>query len=148
MTKTLQPLPRGGWFILLVDDDPTSLRIMERTLRDTCTICTAAKAEEAVDILQERAPALVILDVMMPDVSGIDVCKMIKTTERLQEVPVIFLSSCDKPGDYGEGYDAGGVMYMAKPVRPAQLLQMVQLYASHIASKGIALCAQHLIRCP
>jgi putative two-component system response regulator len=138
MTKTRQPLPRDGWFILLVDDDPTNLRIMERTLRDNYTICTAANAEEAIDMLQERAPALVILDVMMPDVSGIDVCKMMKSTERLREVPVIFLSSCDKADDYGKGYHAGGVMYMAKPVRPAQLLQMVQLYASHVASKGIA----------
>ena len=138
MAKPRQPLPRDGWFILLVDDDPTNLRIMERTLRDTYTICTAANAEEAIEMLQERAPALVILDVMMPDVSGVDVCKLMKSTERLREVPVIFLSSCDKADDYGKGYDAGGVMYMAKPIRPARLLQMVQLYASHIASKGLA----------
>lgn len=138
MTNTRQPLPRDGWFILLVDDDPTSLKIMERTLKDTYTVCTAASAEEAVDILHARAPALVILDVMMPDVSGIDVCEMMKTTERLRGVPVIFLSSCDRPGDYRKGYDAGGLMYVAKPIRPAQLLQIVQLYASRIANKGIA----------
>ena len=138
MTNITQPLPRDGWFILVVDDDPTNLRIMEKTLEDTYTVCTAANAEEAIDILQARTPALVILDVMMPDVSGIDVCKMMKTTERLRSVPVIFLSSCDRPGDYGKGYEAGGVMYMAKPIRPAQLLQIVQLYASDIANKGIA----------
>ena len=97
--NTLQLLPRDGWFILLVDDDPTSLKLMERTLEDTYTVCTAASAEEAVDILHVGAPALVNLDLMMSDVSGIDVCKMMKTTKRLQDVPVILLSSCDRPLD-------------------------------------------------
>ena len=133
-----QQLPRSGWFILLVDDDPTNLRIMERALEATFTICSVASAEEAVDVLNERIPALVILDVMMPDVSGIDVCKMMKSTERLKDVPVIFLSACNKPEDFGKGYDAGGVMYIAKPVRPSQLLQVVHLYASQVAKTGIA----------
>lgn len=132
-----QELPRSGWFILLVDDDPINLRIMEKTLQATFTICSVGSAEEAVDVLNERVPALVILDVMMPDVSGIDVCKMMKSTERLQDVPVIFLSACDKPGDFGKGYEAGGVMYIAKPIRPSKLLQVVHLYASHIANAGI-----------
>ena len=135
MKVTQRLRPRDEDFILLVDDDPISLTVLERTLGDTFTTCSARNAEEAIDILQARAPALVILDVMMPDLSGFDVCKMMKTTERLQKVPVIFLSACDKPGDFGQGYAAGGVMYMAKPVRPTQLLQMVRLYASSIEKK-------------
>ncbi len=132
------PYLRDGWFILVVDDDPVSLEIMDKTLRDSYTVCTAANSEEALAILKERIPTLVILDVMMPDVSGIDLCMIIKTNERLKEVPVIFLSASNKPDDFKTGYDAGGVMYMAKPIRSEQLLAMVRLYASHIASKGFA----------
>jgi putative two-component system response regulator len=138
MKLNRQQLPRDGWFILLVDDDPTNLRIMGKILEASFTIYSAASAEEAVEILQERVPALVILDVMMPDISGIDVCKLMKATERLQQVPVIFLSASDKPGDFGKGYEAGGVMYIAKPVRPSQLLQIVHLYASQVASPKFA----------
>jgi putative two-component system response regulator len=138
MQKTAYSHLRNGWFILLVDDDPVSLKIMDKTLRDSYTVCMAANSEEALAILRERIPALVILDVMMPDVSGIDLCMIIKTNERLQEVPVIFLSASNKPDDFKTGYDAGGLMYMAKPIRSEQLLAMVRLYASHIASKGFA----------
>ncbi len=135
MTKTPKLMPNNGEFVLLVDDDPVSLAVMERALRESFTLCSARTAEEAVDILDSQTPALVILDVMMPDVSGIDLCKMMKSTERLQDVPVIFLSACAKPADFGEGYAAGGVMYVAKPVRPAQILQMARLYASRIENK-------------
>jgi DNA-binding response OmpR family regulator len=48
---------------------------------------------------------------------------------------VLFLSACAKPADYGEGYDAGGLRYVAKPIRPAQILQMARLYASRIEKK-------------
>lgn len=139
MIKLDQPLPKDRNFILLVDDDPTSLAVLQRVLHKSFTICSARNAAEAVDILQARVPALVILDVMMPDLSGIDVCQMMKCTERLREVPVIFLSASDKPGDYGQGYAAGGLMHMAKPIRPAQLLQMVRLYASTIEKKETVL---------
>jgi putative two-component system response regulator len=131
----------GSWkpdddkFILLVDDDPVSLAVMQRALRGKFTFCCVKSAEEAIDILDTRTPALVILDVMMPDVSGVDLCKMIKATGRLSGVPIIFLSACGKPVDFGHGFDAGGLMYMAKPIRPAQLLQMVRLYASRIEKK-------------
>lgn len=135
MMNTEPPLPRDGGFILLVEDDPTSLAVLQRILRKNFPICSAKNAEEAVEILQARVPALVILDVMMPEVSGIELCKLIKSTKRLQDVPVIFLSASDTPGDYKQGYAAGGVMYLAKPTRPAQLLQMVRLYASRIEKK-------------
>lgn len=138
MTNTRQQLPRDGWFILVVDDDPTSLRIIEQVLLKNYTVCKAANAEEALAVLRERIPALVILDVMLPDVSGIDLCMIIKTSERLMHVPVIFISASDRPQDFKTGYDAGGVMYMGKPIRAEQLLLMVRLYASQIASKGIA----------
>ena len=134
MKHNRQELPRNGLFILLVDDDPTNLRIMEKTLEPHFTLFLAEKAEEAVDILQVRVPALVILDVMMPDISGIDVCKMMKSTKRLESVPVIFLSACDRPTDYGKGYKACGVMYVSKPVRPAQLVQIAHLYAGQISN--------------
>ena len=135
MITTRRVLPGDNDFILLVDDDPTSLAIMERVLSRTFIIRSAKNAEQALDILQERTPALIIPDVMMPGVSGIDVCNLMNSTERLEEVPVIFVSACDKAQDYGNGYNAGGVMYIAKPIRPSQPLQMVRLYSCSIEKK-------------
>ncbi len=138
MRKHSQPIPADNAFILLVDDDPISLLVMEKILQNHYTVCSVTSAEEAIEILNVRAPALVILDVMMPELSGIDVCKMIKTTDRLSAVPVIFLSACDKPLDFEKGYEAGGVMYLAKPIRSPQLLLMARLYASRIFKKETA----------
>ncbi len=135
MKPTRRFLPGDGDFILLVDDDPTTMAILQRALSENFIVRSAKDAAEAIDILDTRTPALVILDVMMPDVSGIELCRMMKSTQRLQDVPVIFLTASAKPADFGQGYAAGGVMYVAKPVRPAQILQMARLYASRIEKK-------------
>ncbi len=117
-----------GPVILAVDDDPAVLRIIEAQLtRHDYAVKTAASGEEAMQILRDLTPAVMILDVMMDGMSGYDVCSIVKREERLKDVPVIFLTSRSNPQDFRTGHELGGVIYMVKPLKPDKLLNMVQM---------------------
>ena len=114
--------------ILAVDDDPAVLRIIEAQLsRHDFSVKTAGSGEEALRILRNLTPAVMILDVMMEGVSGYDVCSVVKREERLKNVPVIFLTSRSTPQDFRTGHDLGAVIYMVKPLKPDKLLNIVQM---------------------
>ena len=114
--------------ILAVDDDPAVLRIIEAQLtRHDYVVKTAASGEEAMQLLRDLTPAVMILDVMMEGMSGYDVCSIVKREERLKDVPVIFLTSRSNPKDFRTGHELGAVIYMAKPLKPDKLLNIVQM---------------------
>ena len=114
--------------ILAVDDDPAVLRIIESQLtRHDFVVKTAASGEEALRMLRDLTPALLILDVMMDGVSGYDLCLVVKRDQRLKDVPVIFLTSRGTPQDYKTGHELGAVIYMVKPLKAEKLLNIVQM---------------------
>jgi two-component system, cell cycle sensor histidine kinase and response regulator CckA len=101
--------------ILAVDDEPVNIQLMIAALKDDYDILTALSGQEAIELLEEQIPDLILLDVMMPDVSGYDVCKIIKADERLVEIPVIFLTSLDSHDGELQGLELGGIDYLTKP---------------------------------
>ena len=114
--------------VLAVDDDPAVLRIIESQLsRHEIVVKTAANGEEALRILRELVPAVMILDVMMDGISGYDLCHLVKRDSRLREVPVIFLTSRGTPQDYKTGHEMGAVIYMVKPLKAEKLIHIVQM---------------------
>jgi DNA-binding response OmpR family regulator len=120
--------PRTLPVILAVDDDPALLRIIESQLtRHDFAVKTASSGEEALRMLQEITPAVLILDVMMEGISGYDLCHVVKRDPRLQEVPVIFLTSRGTPQDYKTGHELGAVIYMVKPLKAEKLVNVVQM---------------------
>ena len=128
--KTKSPF-RSDLIVLAVDDDNMILRIIEAKLTPhDYLVKTASSGEEALKILGEITPAVLILDVMMSGISGYDVCRFVKQDERLKNIPVIFLTSRDTPEDYKKGHDLGAVMYMAKPIKPEQILRAVQMLSA------------------
>jgi DNA-binding response OmpR family regulator len=78
-------------------------------------------------MLRDMTPALLILDVMMDGISGYDLCLVVKRDPRLQDVPVIFLTSRGTPKDYKTGHDLGAVIYMVKPLKVEKLVNIVQM---------------------
>ncbi len=117
-----------GPLVLMVDDDPINLRIVGNLLeRHGYTIRTASTAEEALQILGEIVPRVLILDVMLPSMSGYELCTVVKKNEELQGIPVIFLTGQDSPKDFKTGHDAGGILYLAKPINPSRLLNAVRM---------------------
>jgi putative two-component system response regulator len=122
--------PPAAPVILAVDDDPAVLRIIEAQLtRHDYVVKTAASGEEALQILRELTPAVMILDVMMEGISGYDVCSVVKREVRLKDVPVIFLTSKSTPQDYRTGHELGAVIYMVKPLKADKLVNIVQMFA-------------------
>jgi DNA-binding response OmpR family regulator len=120
--------PRALPVVLAVDDDPAVLRIIETQLsRHDIAVKTAANGEDALVILRELKPAVLILDVMMDGISGYDLCHVVKRDPRLQDVPVIFLTSRGTPQDYKTGHELGAVIYMVKPLKAEKLANIVQM---------------------
>jgi CheY-like chemotaxis protein len=117
--------------VLAVDDDSAVLRVIATHLtRGDYIVKTATSGEEALSILRETTPNVLILDVMMPGISGYDLCHLVKREQRLKNIPVIFLTSRADPKDFKTGHNLGAVIYMVKPFKPEQLLHVVQMVAT------------------
>jgi DNA-binding response OmpR family regulator len=120
--------PKTAPVILAVDDDPSILRIIESQLtRHDFVVKTATNGGDALEILKKLTPAVLILDVMMEGISGYDLCHVVKRDTRLQNVPVIFLTSRGAPEDFKTGHDLGAVIYMVKPLKVEKLVNMVNM---------------------
>ena len=131
MDKKKQPSVVNFPVVLAVDDDPAVLRVIAAHLtRSDYVVKTASSGEEALSILRESTPNVLILDVMMPGISGYDLCHLVKREERLKNIPVIFLTSRADPKDFTTGHNLGAVIYMVKPFKPEQLLHVVQMVAT------------------
>jgi putative two-component system response regulator len=117
--------------VLVVDDSPENLELMGGLLSDLYRIKVANSGSRALKILEsDNLPDLILLDVMMPDMSGWDVCRTIKSTKRLSEIAVIFLTAKTSPEDEKRGFDLGAVDYISKPINPATLLSRVKTHLS------------------
>ena len=117
--------------VLVVDDSPVNLELISCLLRDLCRIEVANSGSQALKILENGSlPDLILLDVLMPDLSGWDVCQTIKSTKRLAEIAVIFLTAKTSPEDEKHGFDLGAVDYICKPINPATLLSRVKTHLS------------------
>lgn len=113
--------------LLIVDDEPNILILMEQALEsledDGVELLTAKNGEEALDIIKTEKPELVFLDVMMPKMSGLEVCKLVKHELGLQDVYIIILSAKGQELDKQKGSDVGADLYMTKPFRPKSVLE-------------------------
>jgi DNA-binding response OmpR family regulator len=112
--------------ILVVDDDENILNLEKTILEQKGFEVTAAQGgAEALKLLGERPFDLILLDVMMPEVDGFTVCRKIKESDRLKEIPVIFLTAKGGGEALAEGFESGAVMYINKPFTANKLLTIV-----------------------
>ncbi len=110
--------------ILVVDDDPPSVKMISFLLQEEgYEVIAASNGVEALRLVEARAPDLIILDIMMPHIDGLEVCRRIR--ER-SDVPIIFLSAKGETSDRVLGLDMGADDYLAKPFEPAELLARVR----------------------
>ncbi len=116
--------------ILVVDDSPTNLQVLVRTLQGSGHRILAAKdGRSAIDIARRTRPDLMLLDVMMPEMDGFDVCRAIKANADTQETAVIFLSALGDVSDKVSGLQLGAVDYITKPIQADEVLARV---ANHL----------------
>jgi len=129
---TLTPPPAT---ILVVDDSPVNLQVLVRTLHGTGhRILAARDGRTALDIMTRARPDLVLLDVMMPDIDGFDVCRAIKADPQGPDTIVIFLSALGDVSDKVSGLQLGAVDYITKPIQAEEVLARV---ATHLTRQHL-----------
>lgn len=123
--------------VLAVESDQKTADIMRNLLQqDGYTVIIVPTAKAALDVLKTTIPAVFLAEVEAADMSGHDLCLIIKRNDRLQHVPVILLTRSAQPADYSASHQLGAVVCMAKPFKPERLLHVVRLVAPPPAQKA------------
>jgi len=121
--------------VLVVDDEQELRRLIGLLLEKSgFDVLRAASAFEALDLLRESTPDLIILDVMMPDVDGIELCRQIRSRQQTARTPVLMLSARSEPKIVQSAFEAGASDYLSKPITPLALKKAVQDHLKTIAS--------------
>ena len=120
------PLPK----LLLVDDEPTNLQLLRQILQDQYRLLFAKDGPRALELAASEQPDLILLDVMMPGMTGYEVCTALKAVDATAAIPVIFVTALNETDDEVEGFDAGAVDYITKPVSPAIVRARVRTHLS------------------
>lgn len=112
--------------ILVVEDSPINQRQLQYLLnRQGYQVFVANNGKEALTLLEELRPDLILLDVVMPEMDGLALCRLLKADPRTHDTPIIFISSLDNTADKLSGFNAGGVDYITKPFQLSEVLARV-----------------------
>lgn len=131
MSESNRPL------LLIVDDDVSTLARMRQILAEDYRLVFARGGEDALAAARKHQPALILLDVEMPDMDGYAVCRQLKQIPETQAIPVVFITSHGKSGEEELGFEAGGVDYLIKPVVPAIVRVRVQTHLSLVRAEEL-----------
>lgn len=117
--------------ILIVDDNSRNIQVLGATLRqEGYSLSIVTNGPDALALLKGVHIDLILLDVMMPGMSGFDVCRELKKDSRTRDIPVIFLTALSDSEHMLEGFAVGGVDYVSKPFKSAELLARVKAHVS------------------
>jgi PAS domain S-box-containing protein len=118
--------------ILVVDDDSVNTQSLMMVLTEEYDVHTASSGHDAISQLKEQLPDLILLDIMMPDLSGFDVCSIIRSDASFADIPIIFMTALDGIDNELRGLELGAIDYITKPINFVLLTQRVR---NHIALK-------------
>jgi len=116
--------------VLIVDDNPQNLKVLGNILRENTTygLAFAMNGFEALEFISAKKPDMVLLDVMMPDMDGYEVCRQLKKDPATENIPVIFITAKTEAEDAVMGFEAGGVDYISKPFHEQELLMRIRTH--------------------
>lgn len=116
--------------ILIVDDEPLNLAALRQVLEDHYPLAFANSGSMALEAARRVHPSLILLDVQMPEIDGLQVCRQLKADPVLESIPVIFVTSLSDAWDEAQGFAAGAVDYITKPISPFVVLARVRSHLS------------------
>ena len=115
--------------ILVVDDSPENLDLIVGLLKDKYKVKAAINGQLALKIAQSPSPPdLILLDIVMPGMDGIEVCKILKADDATANIPIVFLSGQASAEYCDLGIDIGGEAYLQKPVEPESLFSILEIF--------------------
>ena len=114
--------------VILVDDNPANLRIGKNVLSEKYTVATSPSAAKLFSLLENNRPAVILLDIDMPETDGYEAIKILKSKPETKDIPVIFLTGMTDSQDEAKGRALGAVEYIAKPFDPPALLSCIEKY--------------------
>ena len=120
--------------VLVVDDTPANLSLLSNVLNKLYRVQVATSGHKALEIAARQPPDLIVLDVMMPELDGYEVCRRLKADPRTQAVPVLFLTALTRAEDETRGFEVGGADFIHKPFNPATVQARVH---THLQLKSL-----------
>jgi two-component system, sensor histidine kinase and response regulator len=115
--------------ILIVDDEPRNLQVLGSFLKQNgYSVAVAQDGQQALDFVQKRLPNIILLDVMMPEMDGFEVCRRLKANEAHRRIPVLFVTALTDTDNILKGFETGGVDYINKPIIQAEVQARVRVH--------------------
>lgn len=133
--------------LLLVDDEPANLQVLRQILQAHYRLAFARDGFKALELAAQERPQLILLDVMMPGLTGLEVCARLKAEPALRGIPVLFVTALSDPAHEAEGFAAGAVDYLTKPVSPPIVLARVRTHLSLVASSELRASRLAIVQC-
>ncbi|TGM80520.1 HD domain-containing phosphohydrolase [Leptospira bouyouniensis] len=132
--------------ILIIDDEPTNLQILNEILKNDYSLSFAKDANKGWELAYSEVPDLILLDVMMPEKTGYDLIKELKANQKTKFIPVIFVTALTDIGDEEKGFLLGAVDYITKPVSPAIVKARVKTHLSLVDSEEVKITRLQIIQ--
>jgi signal transduction histidine kinase len=114
--------------VLVVDDEPANIHVLHRVLRAEHEVFVATSGQAALDFCAAKHPDLVLLDLVMPELDGLEVCRRLQTGPQTRDIPVVFVTAHDRVEDETAGFAAGAVDFISKPISPPVTLARVRTH--------------------
>lgn len=133
----MSPPDNNKPLILIVDDNPTNLDVLIELLQEDYQLSVAKSGQKALAFVQRFKPCLILLDIVMPEMDGFEVCRMLKSSPETRDIPIIFISSATNYQTITTGFEIGGADYLNKPFIPLEVRKRIhdQLILSETESK-------------
>ncbi len=138
---------RTGHTLLIVDDEATNLNVMKQILQQHYRLVFAKNGHKALELAREEHPDLILLDVMMPDTTGYDVCEQLKAVPETSRIPVIFVTALTDTADEARGFAVGGVDYITKPVSASIVRARVATHLSLVRADELRQSRLEIVQC-
>lgn len=122
--------------VLVVDDEPHICRLLQVNLEITdFEVLTAQNGKEAIEIAKKKKPDVILLDILMPGMNGIEVCSILKTNPRTKNIPVFMLTALSRIGDMEDAFKAGADGYITKPFQATKIGREIRQRVARLSEK-------------
>jgi putative two-component system response regulator len=126
--RSVEMAEKERYTVMVVDDTEANIDILVEILDADYDISVAMDGETALETAGEDPPDLILLDIMMPEMDGYEVCRRLKAEEGTKDIPVVFVTAKEEIEDKLKGYDLGATDYLTKPIDPGLVLSLLKKY--------------------